>query len=542
MTNEQILLDNIEKEIGQLSLESLGIDSEAMFAELEELSVSVNLQIEPDALYVNQKLVDIRDAKRRAQVLFIRTQRALGTATTQALNLETQQDIMLSAKLSDDSIAGQAGYAAQERLARANNGLVPFKQALREAKNSVTVLKSLEKSIALCNRNLEGTSKDIKAQLSYLEAVLYNLKGSNAQSNKAAGHMKQTYKDLDELDALYEQSIDTRGSSDTAPIEISMDGADEDTLEELDATVTEGTTQDYTVDAEATGIPDFEEKGVADLDEGAMVGNDYSGSMGESLYDDSMESFLQLSASGSPEARLDGGAIEDYPSEEDDAGGDVLLGTKDHVPLSFEGIAEVQSLGDDEDFFIEIDAGLTGSATSEDLAGTEGTNDGGDLMSILGSVTDGLGASAEATPYEEPPAAPEEEDVVGDLGDPDDFFSNMVLDDEETAESGSHDAPPMGVSLDGPPPVRVAVSKEAVATNNTYRSDLDFLVASVEETPAKQPSAPAQKPSPVGVSKEPVVKTSATSKTNPPKTVLPPKNPDTLMTVDELFASLGFAM
>ena len=199
------------------TLASLNISPEAHFAEMETLVVSVDIKNDPDVSYIGGKLVEVREANRRAQTLYIRIQRALGIATNKQLEIETSYDILLSSLVENDSDV-RSGSSGPERLAVAGNKLIPYKRAGKEAKQRVRTLQGLEKALNFCIRNLKSTNDDIKAQSKLMEAMLYNLKLSDMGQASQNPFLKETMDDLAAMDKLADSILEQQGSEDTVEI------------------------------------------------------------------------------------------------------------------------------------------------------------------------------------------------------------------------------------------------------------------------------------------------------------------------------------
>ncbi len=200
---------DLEKEKTVHSLENLQINVDAFYVEMTGLEVKLDLTIVPDIMYVNTKMVEVREASQRAQRMYLKIQRALGINQKWQLNLETTYEILSNSKLEND-VDVRAGQTGDERKAIAGNQLVGYKRTIREAKNNVTLLKALNKAIDLCIKNIDRTDADIKQQSRLMEAQMRNLKSRDVGEAARDTYLRRTETDMDELEKL---SADLSSSS-----------------------------------------------------------------------------------------------------------------------------------------------------------------------------------------------------------------------------------------------------------------------------------------------------------------------------------------
>jgi hypothetical protein len=214
-------MEEQDDKIEVLSLTDLGINAKELFAEMQTLSVSIELQTDPDTYYIGGKLVEVREAVRRAQTLYLRVQEAKGAAESRLLELETSYEIQQDMALSSDPEV-QKGQSANERLALAGNKLVAYKRKIKEAKQVVSMLVTLDRGIQLCNRNLKDTDAAIKSQSKLMEALLFNLKISDKNAARQDPALRHSTEMLDDLDAMADEIMEQEGSSDTVELELEV--------------------------------------------------------------------------------------------------------------------------------------------------------------------------------------------------------------------------------------------------------------------------------------------------------------------------------
>lgn len=258
---------DLESEKRIYSLEALGIDVDKLYNGMGELEVGIDLAVAPDIVYINTKMVACREAAMKAQRTYLKIQRALGMNQKWLLNLETTFGILSDSKLENDAEV-RSGASSADRTAMANNRLVNYKRAIKEAKNNVSILKALNKAIDLCISNIDKADNAIKQQARLMETQMKNLKTMDSSAAARDRYLSKTMEDMDSLDKMYDQtqtaeSFAIVGTDDTAEVtvpeeaEASEESSDEEAVEETqEATVLEETTQvaEEIADTEALAV------------------------------------------------------------------------------------------------------------------------------------------------------------------------------------------------------------------------------------------------------------------------------------------------
>lgn len=491
MTKYQEELPEDSLDLSVPTLLELGIDTDQVFSEMEKLTVPVSLKIEPDILYINEKMVAVREATRRAQTLYIRIQQAACVAENKLLEFETNYDILMNSTLENDSEVLK-GQSSTERLAAAGNKHIDYKRAVRATKLLVSTLKKLEKALALCQRNLRSSEESVKSQLRLMEAMLHNLKGGDTSKNRENPLFKEAAKELDELDALADSILAQQGSEDTAEVTIESD---------------EGT----------EGRETTEETAVAsDLDDELTVKPHTHGRM--SVEGNYPSGTAEAETTEEPESVGTGilnGAI-DAPDPEES----VLVAKEEGLPRrdAFASAASSKPAKDfDPDFDMEIDPGLTGAPATP--AASELAYDEPAEEAVAAAA-----APATPTPVSAPAVKPEtaQEDVLVGFDDEDDVMSLISTGSEELSDPTEQIIP-------------------VFLGDESDFSGLDDMVASVDEKEAKPPKPTAQATAPVHIpkTKAPVV---APAPSKVPEQAIPAKatvKETAPETVDDFLAELG---
>lgn len=248
MSSQDII--DIESERAKHSLKALGVDVDSIYGEMSSLEIALDLSITPDVMYINNKMVSVREASLRAQRLYLRIQRAMGDSQSWLLNLETSFDILSSSKMEFDAEV-RAGQSIDDRKAIVNNKLVGYKRAIKEAKNNVSLLKSLNKAIDLCIKNIDRSDADVKQQARLMEAQMRNLKSTDVSAALRDSNLRRTEKDMEEVDKLFEDSL--KGS--TAAVTVGTEDSAEPVVA-ADLDVVSGFFDGPESDAPATEVVD----------------------------------------------------------------------------------------------------------------------------------------------------------------------------------------------------------------------------------------------------------------------------------------------
>lgn len=231
MSNQDTIDLSVER--SRHSLQALGINVDAIYDEMGSLGIKIDLSITPDVLYINNKMVSVREASLAAQRIYLRIQRALGDSQSWLLNLETSFDILSSSKMEFDAEV-RAGQSIDDRKAIVNNKLVDYKRAIKEAKNNVSLLKALNKAIDLCIKNIDRSDADIKQQARLMESQMRNLKATDISAAMRDSNLRRTEEDMASMDKLFQDSME---SSTTQHSVGSEDSADLSLAEEPDCEV-----------------------------------------------------------------------------------------------------------------------------------------------------------------------------------------------------------------------------------------------------------------------------------------------------------------
>lgn len=385
MSNQDTIDLSVER--SRHSLQALGINVDAIYDEMGSLGIKIDLSITPDVLYINNKMVSVREASLAAQRIYLRIQRALGDSQSWLLNLETSFDILSSSKMEFDAEV-RAGQSIDDRKAIVNNKLVDYKRAIKEAKNNVSLLKALNKAIDLCIKNIDRSDADVKQQARLMESQMRNLKATDISAAMRDSNLRRTEEDMASMDKLFQDSME---SSTTIHSVGSEDSADLGLAEEPDCAV---------LAEDVTG-----------LDSGDDVGHAGDG------YQDS--------------AAL----------EETLAGGDTEMLSSDDVTAS--SLVACDDFGDD---CVSIAPGLTGAPQGSPYGSTDvalASED--DLLSVLDSIpSTGKSGLSSTTPASTEPADAlldfddctglDIDDLAGDLAEADqvvpvaedDMFGGLV--------------------------------------------------------------------------------------------------------------------
>ena len=226
MSSQDII--DIEAERSKHSLKALGVDVDAIYGEMSSLGIKIDLSITPDVMYINGKMVAVREASLQAQRIYLRIQRAIGDSQSWLLNLETSFDILSSSKLEYDAEV-RAGQSIDDRKAIVNNKLVDYKRAIKEAKNNVSLLKALNKAIDLCIKNIDRSDADVKQQARLMESQMRNLKSSDVSAAMRDSNLRRTEEDMQSMDKLFDDSLQGSsatvavGTEDSADLEVSLE-------------------------------------------------------------------------------------------------------------------------------------------------------------------------------------------------------------------------------------------------------------------------------------------------------------------------------
>jgi hypothetical protein len=240
------------------ALSAFGIDVDKLYQEMSTLEVKIDLTMTPDIMYVNRKMVEIREASQKAQRIYLKIQRALGANQKWSLNLEATLEILTNSKLENDAEV-KAGQTIADRQAIASNKLVQYKRAIREAKSNCTLLSALTKAINLCIKNIDKTDADVKQQAKLMESQMRNLKTQDPTAASRTAGLSQTESDMAELEqmaATLDASAITAivGSDDSAELTVSSEEDEVSLVEE--AVATEDSVQEVALAEQeiATGV------------------------------------------------------------------------------------------------------------------------------------------------------------------------------------------------------------------------------------------------------------------------------------------------
>lgn len=250
MSNQDTIDLSVER--SKHSLQALGINVDAIYDEMGSLGIKIDLSITPDVVYINTKMVSVREASLAAQRIYLRIQRALGDSQSWLLNLETSFDILSSSKMEFDAEV-RAGQSIDDRKAIVNNKLVDYKRAIKEAKNNVSLLKSLNKAIDLCIKNIDRSDADIKQQARLMESQMRNLKATDISAAMRDSNLRRTEEDMASMDKLFQDSMESATTSHSVGSE---DSADLSLAEEADCSVLAEGTAELIIDAGAESVGD----------------------------------------------------------------------------------------------------------------------------------------------------------------------------------------------------------------------------------------------------------------------------------------------
>lgn len=233
-----------------LLIMDLGKNVNDIYKELDTSKVNTDTPSVLDAAYYIQKLDDLRQNRENVQALYVKVIRAKATAQTRLTNRETRYDILMSGKL-ENSIKVKSGVSVQERTAIAANELVELKNALRESKNEVEILKGLEKVLNLFNKNYQTSSADVKQQARLVElelsafgklpqaAIAAALKGPDGKPYKSISEAMVSLRN--QYNMTDPDSITSTETGSDEPVELSTsieeDGEEEEVKESLESPI-----------------------------------------------------------------------------------------------------------------------------------------------------------------------------------------------------------------------------------------------------------------------------------------------------------------